>query len=225
MSFCFYRPCWQVVWLDVLHTRKHTRCAPHTQTHSHMSADTTYILMLLCQITLSAYQSSLQSEAAVESVAMKSRYDPSDCWSQHESGQWSGREREGTGWHCKKEQTEPSTNSNVNCSGLHNLRLMRKHRQIKSPSLYPSWISSTGRFSLKRHQKQYFNDLWIHQRFNSFHITSSTCRRECISFSKRCWVLFSSGISVKQTWSNISTAFTNCILLLPSNNAHIVRLV
>ena len=59
-------------------------------------------------------------------------------------------EREGTGWHCKKEQTEPSTNSNVNCSGLHNLRLMRKHRQIKSPSLYPGWISSTGALFIKK---------------------------------------------------------------------------
>lgn len=56
-----------------------------------------------------------------------------------------GRER-----YCRNEQTELSTNSNVNCTGLHNLRLMRKQRQIKFPSFYPGWLCSTGALFIKK---------------------------------------------------------------------------
>lgn len=47
-------------------TRKHTQCA-------HMKRK--YFSMCLCHLTLSALQSSLQRNAAVESMAMKSRHD------------------------------------------------------------------------------------------------------------------------------------------------------
>ncbi len=62
-------------------------------------------------------------------------------------------------WYCKSDRTELSTNSNVNCTGLHNLRLMRKQQQIKSPGFKLAGFALQGCFSLKRHQKQRFNDL------------------------------------------------------------------
>lgn len=44
------------------------------------------------------------------------------------------------------------------------------------PRFIPAGWALLGRFSLKRHQKQCFNDLWIHQSFDSFNITNVEVR-------------------------------------------------
>lgn len=144
-----HRPWWQLCALMCLHKRKHTRlkmekwaCAntcslQKKKIYFHVAVP----YDLVCLPELITGESSSGNEKQTW---------PSDCWSQHESSQLSGRERGKGGWYCKNEQTELSTDSNVNCSGLHNLRLMRKQRQIKSPSFYPCWLGSTGALFIKK---------------------------------------------------------------------------
>ncbi len=150
MNICARRPWWQLGF----HARKHTQA--HTSKDGEMSlckhtqsahTKRKYISMCLRYMTLSAYQSSLQRKAAVESAAMKCRQDPLIVGANMKALSYEERER---GWRCKNERTELSTNSNVNCTGLHNLRLMRKQRQIKSPSFYPDWLCSTGALFIKK---------------------------------------------------------------------------
>lgn len=95
--------------------------------------------MCRCHTTLWYIQSSLQGEAAVESVAMKSRHDPRIVGANMKTlGYREGGGVGGGGGTVRASKKELSTNWNVNCTGLHNLRLMREQQQIRSPSfLFP----------------------------------------------------------------------------------------
>lgn len=98
-----------------------------------------YISVCLCHTTLLAYQSSLQGKVAVETVAMESRHDPQIAEANMKALSY-GRERGRKGsWGGASKRGCP-----VNSAGLHNLRLMRKQWQIKSPSFYSDWLCSTG---------------------------------------------------------------------------------
>lgn len=93
----------------------------------------------------------------MESLAIKSRHDPQITGANMKAHSYQGGGEGEGGWDVPA-RVALSTNLNVNCAGLHNLRLMRKQQQINLPRFIPHGFAPLECFSLKRHQMHCFND-------------------------------------------------------------------
>lgn len=139
MNLHLYRPWWLLAWCS--YTRTHARLKRDRQRYDPLQTQWVCTYKKKIYFHVSAPHDLVGLPELITELSKRNRRQwkadmtlrlSEPTW-KHSAIRERERGRRGRGWYCKNQLTELSADSNENCTGLHNLRLMRKQQQMKSP--------------------------------------------------------------------------------------------